>query len=423
MNSWLFWAILALFSVTGCSFFSPQQTSDQIQQENSSSEQKITNVDVAIATLGSLTTEIEYIGTTTPIHEVSLRSQVEGRLLNLLVDVGDAVKKGQVLAKLDDNLLAVAVSREQAELATLESELARAKIQVKNAQIRLEETLVQLEQAENDAARYVELAKTGLIAQQQAESFQTAAKVAQKAVLLAREQVNTEKQGVAAAISRIAVQKAAIAEQQQRQAFTSLIAPIDGVVLTKTSQPGNLIQPGEEVLQLGNFSQIKIVVPLSELDLGSITLGQTVQVKLDAFTTRSWQGKVTNIAPIADSTARQLSVEVAVTNLDRQIKAGLLARVTFLSAKQKRVIVPESAIVESNGIDYVFVLSEVQAARQAKVNKQRVQLGDRANGKVEIATGIEPGTKVVIRSSKPLIHQETVSLSILSPEEANLIDN
>ena len=414
MKSWLFWSILALFSVTGCSFFPSRPTSDQIKQEDLSSEQKITNVDVMIATLGSLTKEIEYIGTTAPVHEVSVRSQVEGRLLNLWVDVGDAVKKGQVLAKLDDNLLAVAVSREQAELATLESELARAKIQVKNAQIRLEEALVQLEQAENDAARYIELAKTGLIAQQQAESFQTAAKVAQKAVLLAREQVNTEKQGVAAAISRIAVQKAAISEQQQRQAFTSLIAPIDGVVLTKTSQPGNLIQPGEEVLQLGDFSQIKIVIPLSELDLGSITLGQTVQVKLDAFTTRSWQGRVTNIAPIADSTARQLSVEVAVANLDRHIKAGLLARVTFLATGRQRLIVPESAIVESNGVDYVFVLSEVQAARQAKVNKQRVQLGDRANGKVEIATGIEPGTRLVIRSSKPLSHQETVSLSILS---------
>ena len=344
-----------------------------------------------------------------------MRSQVEGRLLNLSVDVGDSVRKGQVLARLNDNLLVAAVNREKAELATLESELARAKTQVSNAQIQLEETLVQLEQAENDAARYAELAKTGLIAQQQAESYQTAAKVAQKAVLSAREQINIEKQGVAAARGRIESQKAVISEQEQRQAFTNLISPIDGVVLTKTREPGNLIQPGEEVLQIGDFSRVKVIVPLSELDLGSVNLGQKVQVKLDAFTGDSFSGTVTSIAPQADSTARQVSVEVTVANPARQIKGGLLARVTFLSTRQQRVIVPDSAILEEDGVNYVFVVNGEAETRQAKVQKQEVQLGDRANGRVEITTGIEPGAKLVVRSSKSLSDGETVSLSILSP--------
>ncbi len=406
--------ISALFSLTGCSFLPQQQTSAQTEQNNSL-QNRDTNVDVERSSLGSLKKEIEYIGTTVPFHQVSVRSQVEGRLLNLSVDVGDSVRKGQVLARLNDNLLVAAVNREKAELATLESELARAKTQVSNAQIQLEETLVQLEQAENDAARYAELAKTGLIAQQQAESYQTAAKVAQKAVLSAREQINIEKQGVAAARGRIESQKAVISEQEQRQAFTNLISPIDGVVLTKTREPGNLIQPGEEVLQIGDFSRVKVIVPLSELDLGSVNLGQKVQVKLDAFTGDSFSGTVTSIAPQADSTARQVSVEVTVANPARQIKGGLLARVTFLSTRQQRVIVPDSAILEEDGVNYVFVVNGEAETRQAKVQKQEVQLGDRANGRVEITTGIEPGAKLVVRSSKSLSDGETVSLSILSP--------
>ena len=414
MKSWLFLVMFALMPLTGCSALPQQQTSAQTQQD-SSLENTITNVDVETADLGSLKPEIEYIGTTAPVHQVSVRSQVEGRLLNLAVDVGDSVSQGQILARLDDNLLAVAVNREQAELATLESELARAKIQVKNAQIQLEEAIVQLEQAENDATRYVELAKTGLIAQQQAESFQTAAKVAQKAVLSAREEVNIEKQAITAAIGRIAVQKAAIAEQQQRQTFSTLTAPIDGVVTTKTKEPGNLIQPGEEVLQIGDFSRVKVIVPVSELDLGIINLGQEVRVKLDAFAADHFSGRVTSIAPLADSTARQISVEVIVANPNRQIKGGLLARVTFLSARQQRVLVPESAIIEENGTNYVFVVNEVKETRQASVKKQPVQLGDRANGRVEITKGIQPGTKLVVLSSKPLSDGENVSLSILSP--------
>ena len=414
MKSCLFLVISALFPLTGCTLLPQQQTSAQTEQ-SSSLQNRITNVDVETASLGSLKKEIEYIGTTAPFHQVSVRSQVEGRLLNLSVDVGDSVRKEQVLARLNDNLLVAAVNREKAELATLESELARAKTQVKNAQIQLEETLVKLEQAENDADRYVGLAKTGLIAQQQAESFQTAAKVAQKAVLSAREQVNTEKQGVSAAIGRIEAQKAVISEQQHRQAFTTLISPINGVVLTKTREPGNLIQPGEEVLQIGNFSRVKVIVPLSELDLDSVNLGQKVQVKLDAFTGDSFSGTVTSIAPLADSNARQVSVEVTVANPARQIKGGLLARVTFLSTRQQRVIIPDSAILEEDGVNYVFVVNGETETRQAKVQKQEVQLGDRANGRVEITTGIEPGVKLVVRNSKPLNDGETVSLSILSP--------
>ena len=414
MKIWLFLVISALFSLTGCSFLPQQQTSAQTEQNNSL-QNRDTNVDVERSSLGSLKKEIEYIGTTVPFHQVSVRSQVEGRLLNLSVDVGDSVRKGQVLARLNDNLLVAAVNREKAELATLESELARAKTQVSNAQIQLAERLVQLEQAENDAARYVELAKTGLIAQQQAESYQTAAKVAQKAVLSAREQVNIEKQGVAAAKGRIEAQKAVISEQEQRQAFTNLISPIDGIVSTKTREPGNLIQPGEEVLQIGDFSRVKVIVPLSELDLGSVNLGQKVQVKLDAFTGDSFSGTVTSIAPVADSNARQVLVEVTVANPARQIKGGLLARVTFLSTRQQRVIVPDSAILEEDGVNYVFVVNGEAETRQAKVQKQEVQLGDRANGRVEITTGIEPGAKLVVRSSKPLSDGETVSLSILSP--------
>ncbi len=413
MKSWLFLVISALFPLTGCTLLPQSQTSAQTQ-ETPSFENRTNNVDVETANLGSLTREIAYVGTTAPLQQVSVRSQVEGRLLNLAVDTGDFVPKGTVLAELEDNLLAVAVNREQAELAALESELARAEIQVKNAQIRLEEAIVQLEQAESDATRYVELAKTGLIAQQQAESYQTAAKVAQKAVLSSREQVNTEKQGVAAARGRIAAQKAVIAEQQQRQAFTTLTAPIDGVILTTTEEPGNLIQPGEEILQIGDFSRVKVIVPLSELDLGSISLGQTAEVKLDAFMNDSFVGKITSIAPLADANARQLSVEVTVPNIERKIKGGLLARVTFDSSKQPRVIVPESAIIEENSANYIFIVDEITTDRQTTVTKQPVELGDRANGKVEIITGIKPETKFVVRSNRPLQDRETVNLSAIS---------
>jgi HlyD family secretion protein len=403
--------ILVLASTTSCGFLTQPLDSTEPQQSSNSS---LTNVDVAIARLGTLKEEAEYIGTTQPVREVAVRSQIEARLLDLYVDIGDRVSQGQIIGTLDDSLLAAVVTREEAELAALESELAGAKIQVNNAQIRLEELLVELQQAENDAARYTKLAETGAISQQQAETFQTSAKVAQQAVLAAREQIRNEEQAVAAAAGRIAAQRAVIDQEKQRQAYSQVISPLSGVVTAKVNEPGNLIQPGGDILTIGDFSRIKIVVPLSELDLGNIFVGQGVEVRLDAFGNETFSGQVSRIAPSADPNSRQVAVEVSMANPDGRIKAGLLARVGFQSEGRSQIIVSESAIVKEGENTSIFVVAETQEERQARVEKRRVQLGTRANGQVEIASGIEPGERFVVRSTNPLTDDETVSLSILS---------
>ena len=148
--------------------------------------------------------------------------------------------------------------------------------------------------------------------------------------------------------------------------------------------------------------------------MGSISIGQTAEVKLDAFKGDSFVGKVTSIAPLADANARQVSVEVTIPNVDRRIKGGLLARVTFVSEEQSRIIVPESAIIAENGSNYIFIIDEIGTDRQTTVTRQSVELGDRANGKVEIVTGIQPETKFVVRSDRPLQDRETVNLSLIS---------
>ena len=374
-------------------------------------------VDVAIANKSNLISTQEYIGTTKPVKEVIVRSQVEGRLLNLTVDVGDTVRQGQQIGSLDDGLLAAAVERERAELANLESELNRAEIQVKNAEIQLQEALIELEQANNDATRYQDLAKTGSIAQQQAESYITDAKIAQKAVLSAKEAVNTELQAVSAAKSRIASQKSTIAEAAQRQTYAQIYAPLSGVVTEKFKETGSLVRSGEEIITVGDLSLAKVVVSLSELDLGKVFVGQEVKIELDAFGRDDFAGKVSRIAPTtADSVARQIPVEITLANPDNRIKGGLLARVDFQSVTQSQIVVPESAIVREDGTGYLFTVDEI-VDRQATVNKKEVTLGDRNLGKVEILSGIKSGEKFVLRSSQPLQDKDEVALSIISDIE------
>ncbi len=402
--------------LSGCEFTSKKESLLARESQSQSPDAKsLTKVDVAIASATNLGTSPEYIGTTQPITELSVRSQVSGTLVNLFAEIGDPVKKGQVVGQIDDSLLLAVVNQEQAELDSLESELTRAKIEVRNAQIRVESALIQLEQALNDKERYQDLAQQGLIPQKEAESFATAAKVAKKTLLLAQESVNIAQQAVASANSRVAVQKSVVAESIQRQAYTNLIAETQGIVTQKVNEQGNLVREGEEVLKIGNFGQIKVAVLISELDLVNVAVGKTVEVKLDAFPNRVFRGRVSRIAPVANIATRQIPLEILISNPDNLIKGGLLARVNFISSQTSQLAIPEFAIIKESGNNYVFVIAEENpATREARVSKREVHLANISNQQVVIVKGIKSGEKIVIRSSKPLTDGETVGLSIIS---------
>ena len=397
-------------------------------------EKRNTAVDVAIAKTGVLEETIAYIGTTQPMREVSLRAQVEGRLLSLQVNVGDPVTKGQILARLDDSLLVTSVTQGEAELAALNSEVARAQTQVQNARAQAEQANAELQQAQVDAERLRSLSQAGAIAKQQAELGQTSALTAQQKLNAATAQISTEQQAVAAAKGRVEAQRATIAQAKERQSYTLIASPISGVVLEKVTEPGNLVQPGGEVLRLGDFSNVKVVVPVSELALSQIQVGTPVQVRLDAFANDEITGRVTRISPAADASARQIPIEITIPNSKGKIGSGLLARVSFEPTTQPRVLVPETALQgESRGGAPVPALAQENNPKsqipnpkssqifvvtgqgdQAKVQARPVQVGTSGNGKVEIISGLQPGERFVTRSEKPLKDGDKVRISILS---------
>ncbi len=366
-------------------------------------------VEVAIAGLDRLREPLAYIGNTQPVRQVSLRSQTEGRLLQLNVDVGDRVQIGQVLAKLDDTILRTNLREAEAELAARQSEVRSALNEVSNAKVRAEQAEVELEQAEADAARNISLAKAGALSRQQAEIAQKDAAVAAKVLRSAREQIRIEREALATARQRVKVQLSVVAEERERLSYANLTSPISGTVFQRLTEPGNLIQPGNELLKLGDFSEVKIVVPVSELGLSRVRVGQTVKVRLDAFPSQKIRGRVSRISPAADITARQIPVEVIIPNPQRRIGSGLLARVEFGDRTPDKIVVPITAL---QGKDTVFIVEG--DGENATVKAQKVKLGDRYNDRVEIILGLKPGDRFVARSSRPLTTGQSVRLSALS---------
>ncbi|WP_353932804.1 efflux RND transporter periplasmic adaptor subunit [Okeanomitos corallinicola TIOX110] len=384
----------------------------------------VTAVDVAIARTKALTNPADYIGNTTPFRTVSVRSQVEGRLIALNLDIGDTVKRGQVISQLDDVLLQTSLQQAEAEKATSQSEVARAKTQVSNAQAEVEKARLELLQAQSDSQRQQKLFKEGAISEQTAQQAKTTAQTSQKALQATIERVRTEKQAVEAAQGRVFAQQAIVKAAKERLSYSRLISPITGVVAEKITEPGNLLQPGNEVIKIADLSRIKVIVQVSELELGKIQVGQSVQVRLDAFPDQNIIGRVARISPTADPIARLIPVEVVIPNSGGKIGSGLLARVNFTTETPERVVVSEAAInskaretqTEMN-TGKIFIVQE--QGGKTTVQERSVTLGKKADDKVEILSGLQPGERYIVRSSKSLKDGETVKLSILSEKKVD----
>jgi HlyD family secretion protein len=398
-------------------------------------------VDVAIAATAPLESVRSYTGTTQPVQEVAIRAQAEGQLRQLNVDVGDRVKRGQVLAQIDDSLLSANSAEAAAELASRRTEIAQLQAQVNDANTLVAQNRLKLQQARADAARYNSLAKAGAISAQQAEQFRTQADTAEQVLRSSQAKVIAEQQAIEVAKSRITAQQAVLAQQQRRKSYAVVKSPLSGAVLSRSTEEGNLIQVGNELMRLGDFSQAKVTVQVSELDLADIKLGSTANIKLDAFPTERFSGKVTRISPAANPTSRLLPVEMTIPNPTGKVRSGLLARATFAPTTVDRVVIPLSALQDdrtnsqapttdnrarspasptdtasppqNRTTGKLFVITS--QGEQSKVTARSVRLGQQIDGKVQILSGLNPGERYVARAGRPLKNGDPVRLSILSP--------
>ncbi|HEY9690272.1 MAG TPA: efflux RND transporter periplasmic adaptor subunit, partial [Coleofasciculaceae cyanobacterium] len=376
-------------------------------------------------------------GTTQPFREVAVRSRVEGYVLEMSADVGQPVRRGQVLARVDARLLTSEAVEAQAEVSARELEVASNQAQIGEAKARVGEAELRLQQAKSDLDRLDRLFREGAITEQTVENARTTVGTAAKSLQAARQQVTAREQTVAVARRRVAAQQAIADQARQRQDFALVRSPLNGRVVARLLEPGSLAQPGSEILKLGDFSQLEIVVRLSDRDLASVRLGQGARVRLDALPGREFAGRVTAISPLGDAVSRQVPVEVTIPNPDGRLGSGLLARVSFAEASLARVTIPERALAVATMADRggeagrpggrspadraslppattgtIFVIQGT--GQSATVAPRRVQLGDRRDGQVQVLGGLQPGDRYVLRSSGPLATGDRVRLSAIS---------
>ena len=293
--------------------------------------------------------EFAYSGTFEPNKETKLSAEMQGKINDVLVEVGTFVTKGQSLIQLDNSLL---------------------KLQLQSAE-------VQVEGLEADVKRFTVLANADAVQGVQLEKAELGLKSAK-------------------------VQRATLLEQISK---TTIKAPFNGVVTAKLTEEGAFAAPGLPLLQITDISVLKFTVNVSENDLSSFQLNQTVSINADAYSDVLLSGKATMIGSKANM-GSSFPVQFIVSNTsDFKIKSGMFGKINLKSDNQKSgIIIPSSAIIGSSSQPQVYKV------KNGKAVLHNITIAQKIKNKTVVAKGLEEGDVIVTNGFINLFDNANVTI-------------
>ncbi len=275
---------------------------------------------------GNLTLTVAANGTLQPTRSVSIGSELSGTVLRVLVDVNDKVKKGQVLLELDT--------------AKLNDQVARSRAALSSANAKVALTLATVKEAQGNLARLEEVARL------------SGGKVPSKAELdTGRATLERAQADELSARANVTDAQAALSTDQTNLSKASIRSPTDGVVLTRTVDPGNAVAASLQAVTLftlaEDLSQLRLQVNVDEADVGSVKVGQKASFTVSAYPSRKYPATITRVAYGSTTTDNVVTyvTYLEVDNVDLSLRPGMTASATITSTERRDVLlVPNTAL-------------------------------------------------------------------------------
>ena len=275
---------------------------------------------------GNLTLTVAANGTIVPTRVVSIGSELSGTVKRVLVDVNDVVKKGQVLVELDTAKLDDQVLRSRAALASAQAQLAQTSATVKESRAGL--------------ARFEEVSRLSGGKVPSATEFDSARATLERAVA-----------GEASASATVAEARATLSTDETNLSKASIRSPINGVVLTRTVDPGNAVAASLQAVTLftiaEDLAQLRLEVAVDEADVGSVKVGQKASFTVSAYPSRRYPAKITRVAFGSTKTDNVITYTtwLEVDNTDLSLRPGMTAASTIVATERNDVLlVPNTAL-------------------------------------------------------------------------------
>jgi membrane fusion protein, multidrug efflux system len=336
-------------------------------------------VEFAPVTRHTVSERVMIVGNLIGAATVEAVPRVNGRLEAVLVKLGDRVRKGQAIAKVEDREIREQVRQQQAAYKVAEATIRQREADLKLAQTNLERNRSLLERQ--------------LLPRQTYDDTEARHNAALAQLDLARAQVEQS--------------KARLDELNINLQNTVISSPVDGFIGKRYLDPGAAVSPNAPVASVVDIHVVRMVVNVVEKDVKRLRIGMDAQVQVDAFPNEKFTGRVSRIAPVFDPQTRTAEMEIEVPNPAFRLKPGMYARVDLTVAQRDGALtVPRNAIVDVNGKAGVFVAGNAPAARgdaqpaggakpALAAQFVPVVIGIRDEDKVEISAGVTEGQRVI----------------------------
>jgi HlyD family secretion protein len=352
---------------------------------------------------GDLAKSVVATGKVTPITKVEVKSKASGIVKKLLVDSGDKVKKGQLLAQLDKEEIEAQVEQSRAaaeaaaaNLMSSEADFERAKVDAEGPDVPL------LKRAYE---RAIGMAKAGVVSTSALEDAQKNYELALNKQNVSKAQVTVLKAKIAQSQGQLAQDRANLKQLEEQLSYTDIESPIDGVVLSRDVEMGDAVSSilvlgssATLVMTLGDTSSVYVKGKVDESDIGKVYLGQPARIKVESFKDKTFNGVVTKISPmgVEKDNVTTFEVRVSINNPGGELKAEMTANAEIILEEHKSVLqIPEGAIIYDKDKKASVEVPDPHAKEGKK--KMAVNIGISNGAKTELLSGLKEGDEVVLQ--------------------------
>ncbi len=352
---------------------------------------------------GDLAKSVVATGKVEPITRVELKSKASGIVKRLLVEYGDKVKVGQVLAELDKEEIQAQVESAKAQLTATEANMAASAADLERSKVDAEGPEVPLLLRAYDRAKG--MASEGVVSQSTLDDAERAYTTALNKQNVARAQLTVTKARVAQAKAQVAQQKANLDQLDQQLRYATIVSPIDGVVLSRDVEVGDAVSSilvlgsgATLVMTLGDTSEVYVKGKVDESDIGKVYIGQPARIKVESYKDKTFTGKVTKISPLGveKDNVTTFEVRVSIVNPEGILKAAMTANAEIILEEHKGVLqIPEGAIIYDKDKKASVEMPDEKGKDGKK--KVAINIGISNGAKTEVLGGVKEGDKVILQ--------------------------
>ncbi len=352
---------------------------------------------------GDLAKSVVATGKIEPITKVEIKSKASGIVKKLLVDAGDSVKSGQILAELDKEEIQARVREARAALEAAEANHRAAEADMERARVDAQGPDVPLLQRAYERAQ--QMAREGVVSQANLDDAQRGYELAVNKRDMARAQLVVSRAKVAQAQAQVQQARANLERAEEEFRNSTLIAPMDGTALSRNVEVGDAVSSilvlgssATLVMTIGDTHEVYVKGKVDESDIGKVFMGQSARIKVESFKDKTFNGKVTKISPLGveKDNVTTFEVRVSIDNATGELKAAMTANAEILLEEHKGVLmIPEGAIIYDKDRNASVEVPDSKGKDGKR--KVAVKVGISNGAKTEVLEGVKENDQVILQ--------------------------